>query len=134
MKIIVLAIILIISPCISYAKISHETKIALRQHDHVKALKLLKAQAAKNNADAQYHLALLYKTGKGTDQSHEKAFYWFKKSANQGNARAQYNCGILFENGYGVIANEKKAIRWYKMAAKNGHRKSKEKNKEWINR
>lgn len=127
MKVFILTIILIITPGITYAGISHKTKVALRLHDHAKAFKLLKVQAVKNDAEAQYHLALLYRTGKGTKQSYKNAFYWFKKSADNGNIRAQYNCGILFENGYGVEANEKKALRWYKMAAKKGHRKSKEK-------
>ena len=125
MKFLILTIILIISPCISYAGISHESKIALKLHDYNKALKLLAKQAVRDNSDAQYHLALLYRTGKGTKQNYKKAFYWFKRSANNGNIRAQYNCGILFENGYGVKVNLKKAKNWYRMAAKKGHQKSK---------
>lgn len=132
MKIIVLAVLLIITPCISYAGISYESKIALKLHDYNKALRLLGPQAVRDNADAQYHLALLYRTGKGTKQNYKKAFYWFKRSANNGNVRAQYNCGILFENGYGVKPNKRKAMRWYKMAAKNGHQKSKAKLKSGL--
>ena len=127
MKFLIITLLLILTPGIVNAKISHESKVALRLHDYNKALKLLKSQAVRNNADAQYHLALLYRTGKGTKQNYKKAFYWFKRSADNGNLRSQYNCGILFENGYGVKANEKKALRWYKMAAKKGHSKSKAK-------
>ena len=54
MKLIIILILLITIPYPSYASISHETKIALRLHQHKKALKLLKVQANKNNPDAQY--------------------------------------------------------------------------------
>ena len=124
MKLVITTLLLLLTPCISFAGISYESKIALKLHEYPKAIKLLKAQAVKNNADAQYHLALLYRTGKGTKQNNKSAFYWFKKSAYNGNVRAQYNCGIIFENGYGVPQDKNKALRWYSMAAKKGHEKS----------
>lgn len=130
MKIVLLATLLILTPCITNAGISHESKIALKLHKYEKALKLLKAQAVRDNADAQYHLGLLYRTGKGTKQNYKNALYWFKRSAKNGNIRAQYSCGVLFENGYGVKPNQAKALRWYKMAAKKGHEKSKLKIKQ----
>ena len=124
MKFIILTLILVISPGITYAKISHKAKVALRLQDYNKAHSLLKPQAKRGNADAQYHLALLYKSGKGVKKNNKTAFYWFKKSADKGNVRAQYNCGVIFENGYGVKTSYKKALHWYKMAAQKGHQKS----------
>lgn len=74
MKSIILSILFFITPYVTYAGISHESKIALRLHKYTQALKLLKSQAVRENADAQYHLALLYRTGKGTKKVIRKLF------------------------------------------------------------
>ena len=126
-KIFIILFTLLILPGTAISGSLYEAKTAIKLHQYKKAIKLLTIEAKKNNPTAQYHLALLYHSGKGTRQDYNKAFYWFKKSAVNGNVRAQYNCGVLFENGYGVKVNKQKAIHWYEMSAKQGHNLSKKK-------
>ena len=45
-----------------------------------KAYKYFKKAAYKNIAQAQYHLGILFRDGKGVIQNSKEAKYWFKKS------------------------------------------------------
>ena len=88
----------------------YDAKTALKLHQHQKAYKLFYQHARRNNIDAQYHLAVLYNTGKGVKKSQNKAYYWFKRAARKGNVRAQYNCGILLENGQELLQQQIKRM------------------------
>ena len=49
-------------------------------HDYGKAYALYKILANKEDANAMYHLGLLYEFGKGVVQSNRLARYWYKKA------------------------------------------------------
>ncbi len=49
-----------------------------------KAVHWYTKSAEQGDAEAQYHLGVMYKNGRGVPQDHEKAIKWFTKSAEQG--------------------------------------------------
>lgn len=95
-------------------------KSAARLQEFTKAARLLKPLANKGNADAQFQLAGLFRSGRGVPKDHESAVYWLKKAAHKGHADAQYQLGVMYEKGWGVDSNTSQAIEWYQTAAKQG--------------
>ena len=83
----------------------------------ISAAKYFYFAAERGYANAQYHLGLLYYTGKGVKQSHAKAAEWWRKAAEQGNADAQNHLGMLYAAGEGVEQNQVEAVKWYRKTA-----------------
>ena len=77
--------------------------------------------AKAGHAEAQYHLASLYRTGRGVAADHERAVVLFRLSAESGNRNAQYSLGTMYQNGWGTAPDPAAAIRWYRKAAERGH-------------
>ncbi|MWP62564.1 tetratricopeptide repeat protein [Gilliamella sp. Pas-s25] len=92
----------------------------------------------QNDAEAQYHLGLMYTDSsytkkrqfKGIEDGFEqqskaqpdyiKAKEWFEKAANQGHIAAQHSLALLYYNGQGTKQNYLKGIEWDTKAAKKG--------------
>ncbi len=92
------------------------------EKSYEKADQLFEKSARKGYADAQYHLATLYRKGQvDANQNYEKAMEWYEKAAEQGHAEAQYNLGVMSEHGRGTQNSNEKALMWYGKAAKQGH-------------
>lgn len=51
-------------------------------------LEALAVKANKGDADAQFHLGLMYGNGEGTPQDYKQAVKWYTKAANKGDADA----------------------------------------------
>lgn len=109
-------------PISAIAATMDDAKSAIRVRDYDKAFKIYKQLAKKNDKQAQYQVAAMYKAGRGVKQSDKSAWYWFEKSAKQGYAKAQYQLGVCYEEGEGVAANKQQAERWYKAAARQNYR------------
>ena len=113
--------------CIGYlgntvADVDIETALsAVDAGDFVSAYTQFKELAEQGDAEAQYNLAILLKTGKGAMQNPQKAAKWFRKAADQGLAAAQYNLGQMYDDGIGVEQNYTYAVVWYKKAAMKGN-------------
>ena len=80
-------------------------------------LSVLKAQALKGDAVAQFVLGKKYHLGLGVKKNYNKSTQWFRKAAIQGHPRAQYYLGEINEKGLGGSVNNKKAIKWYRKSA-----------------
>jgi len=101
-----------------------------------------KKSALKGSSDAQYNVAVMLYSGKGTPKDKAEAVYWFVKAAENGDVSAQYNLGVLYStdkelpNDYpkmdrGEIyfevsrgprtSRQQKAFKWYKKAAEQDH-------------
>ncbi|HEC00676.1 MAG TPA: hypothetical protein ENI91_03185 [Sphingomonadales bacterium] len=65
-----------------------EAFFAARNRDFKQAFVLFKAEAGKGNAEAQYRLAGMYRSGQGTAKSNDLAQKWYAKAAKQGHAKA----------------------------------------------
>lgn len=78
-----------------------------------------KAAKQPGLAEAQLHLASLYRHGQGVVQNFITAKKWLIKAANAGLTEAQYDLGLL----YVQAKNINTALSWFKLAA-NQHEKA----------
>ena len=81
------------------AGVVDEAKLAVRLRDYARAATLLQSAADRGDAEAQYQLASLYRSGRGVPKDHGKASRWLREAAGQGHVKAQYNLGVMYENG-----------------------------------
>ena len=56
----------------------------------------LRARAEQGDAQAQFNLGEMYRTGEGVAQDYKEAAAWFRKAADQGDAQAQLNLGVMY--------------------------------------
>ena len=124
------SILLLVSACLSGPAVTNEmdaVNAAIRVRDYDSAVPLLEAQAGQGNAQAQYQLASLYRSGTGVPRDHEAAVGWLRKAAESGHPQAQYNLGVMYENGWGTTVNTTLAENWYRRAALQDHPMAREK-------
>ncbi len=81
---------------------------------------LLKIEAEKGDAEAQYELALSYYKGNKGKKHLYKALVFFEKAAEQGHTKAQFMTGKFYEEGWGTARDISKAISWYEIVAEQG--------------
>ena len=58
-------------------------------------LDTIQKTAQQGEAKAQYDLGVMYRDGRGVEQSYEQAAYWLQQSADQGETLAQSNLETL---------------------------------------
>ena len=76
-----------------------------------------KAMAETGDVDAEYQLAKLYSSGKGTEKDEVEAVKWFRRVAAKNDARGQSMLGVMYTNARGVERNYCQAIKWFRKAA-----------------
>src|SRR5215471_2369657 len=94
---------------------------AVRTGDFNRAAALLGKAAESGNAEAQYRLASLYRSGRGVPQDEPLAFKWMKAAAERNHVNAQFNLATMYLAGRGVAADISQATVWLKKAASRGH-------------
>ncbi len=85
--------------------------------DYKTALDYWQPLAKAGNAEAQYHLGMMYYNGQGVPVDFVSASRFFRSSANQGDAGAQYLIGEMRLKGKGVAQDAGLAGVWFKKAA-----------------
>ena len=86
--------------------------------DYATALEEFRPLAEQGDADAQFHLGLMYDFGEGVPQDRTEAAKWFHLAAEQGHAPAQSFLGLLYLwGGEGVTQNYVLAHMWSSLAA-----------------
>jgi hypothetical protein len=93
---------------------------AYRRGDYATALSRWHRLAEQGDAEAQFHLGVMYESGQGGQRNDAEAIKWYRKAAEQGDAVAQFNLGIMHTNGVGVSQNDAEAARWCRLAADHG--------------
>jgi len=93
---------------------------AVDNEDYTGAFTVFSRLAKAGNAEAQYNLAMLYRTGKGVKKDLNASFRWFQQAAEQGVSDAQYYLAYMYDNGETVEKNLPKAFEWYRKAAEQG--------------
>ena len=92
-----------------------------RQEDPAEAemrrFQALQSLAEKDDPDAQFGLAGLYREGKGVEADPRAAARWYLKAAGKGHVAARHALGQMFETGQGVKRSFHKAAEWYGLAA-----------------
>jgi len=61
-----------------------------KQKEYAEAARWFIKAAEKGNAEAQFHMGIMYENALGLEKNPAAAVHWLKKSAEQGNAEAQY--------------------------------------------
>lgn len=85
--------------------------------DYATAMREWQPLAEQGDAQAQYHVGLLYHKGRGVPQDDAQARKWYAKAAEQGQAKAQFGLGTLYFNGEGGPKDYKQALRWFRLLA-----------------
>jgi hypothetical protein len=93
---------------------------AAQRGDYSVALREWQPLAQQGDANAQYHIGVLYHNGFGVTQDYQQAINWYRKAAEQGLAAAQFNLGVLFHNGGKVKLDYVQAYMWFDIAGING--------------
>jgi TPR repeat protein len=97
-----------------------DAKRALDTGDFATAVKLYMPLAKLGNADAQFHLGVLYDEGEGIPENDVEALKWYRMAADQGHEAAQTVLGTIYSVGKGVTQDFKEAVRWDRLAAEQG--------------
>jgi tetratricopeptide (TPR) repeat protein len=82
---------------------------------------VLKKQAAKGEAEAQFRLGVCFEKGEGVKRNYKQALLLYEKAAIQNHSYAQNNIGVCYEQGLGLEKNIEKAEIYYQEATRNGH-------------
>jgi hypothetical protein len=88
--------------------------------DQTRAFALYLSAARAGLAEAQFNVAVMFDSGRGTRHDALQAALFYAFAAVNGNARAAYNLGLLYESGDGVSQNLALARAWYRKAAEAG--------------
>ena len=76
------------------------------------------ALANKGDAEAQYHVGMMYNNGIGTQPDIRQAFEWFQKSTASNDPLGAYKLGCYYDGqGEGVVANDTNEALKYKLIA-----------------
>jgi len=101
-----------------------EMKDGIAEYDkgnYAKAYKIFYALAKNGDPKAQYNIALMSLSGKGTKVSREEAISWYAKAADQKHAPSQYSLGYMYQKQAKIkplLINQAKY--WYTQAMGNG--------------
>lgn len=81
------------------------------------------ALANKGDAEAQYHVGMMYNNGIGTERDLRQAFAWFQKAAAANDPLGAYKLGCYYDGqGAGVVeTNSSEALKYKLVAAKAGY-------------
>ncbi len=96
------------------------------------AVKLLKPLTRQNNAQAEFILGGLYRSGKGVKKNLDKAQIYYTKSAQHGFAKAQFTLATLLSKQSSNKSSDK-VLYWYQKAADQGHKAAKRQLKRLAN-
>lgn len=90
--------------------------------DYASALIHYHKAAARNDALAQFNLAVMLVQGLGTAPRPNEGIAWLRKAAEGGLPRAQYVLAGFHERGEHVAKSMTQATAWYREAAERGWR------------
>jgi uncharacterized protein len=91
---------------------------AFQRGDYATALRFWHPLAEQGDADAQFHLGVMYDNRQGELRSDAEAIKWYRKAAERDDGVAQFNLGVMYAKGEGVSPNRAEA--WYRLAADHG--------------
>jgi TPR repeat protein len=79
--------------------------------------------ANQGDAEAQYHVGMMYNNGIGTQQDRSRAFEWFQKAAAANDPLGAYKLGCYYDGqGVGIVATDQdQALKYKLVSAKAGY-------------
>ncbi|BCS87748.1 tetratricopeptide repeat protein [Pseudodesulfovibrio sediminis] len=119
---VLLSIVAIVSTgCVLSQMAERQGNKAYLQSDYKTALAKYTEAAQDGNANAQYHLAVMYAEGQGTEKDLSRAAGLLEQATAQGHSDAQLMLGLFNIYGDGVPANPAKGAELIKESAVNGN-------------
>ena len=94
---------------------------AYNRGDFFTAFADLMPYAARGDAQSQFAIAEMLRSGNGTKRNQAEALIWYRRAADQGHSAAQCNLGTSLYNGWGTAADPQRAIDWWMHAAVGGN-------------
>jgi len=85
--------------------------------DYAEAAAWYRKAADRNSVEAQIHLAVCYRDGRGVARDMNEAAGWYRKAAENGSEKAQGTLAILYSIGQGVPRSDSDAYYWFALAA-----------------
>jgi TPR repeat protein len=92
--------------------------------DYVHAVQVLRPLANRGDAQAQFELSLLYRSGQGVPADARESLRWLRLAAHGGHAPAQSNLGAAYVQGRGVPQDAQQAYVWLSAGAAQGSREA----------
>lgn len=120
---LILAMTVILSGT-AYSQTFEQSLEAYDKKDYKTAFAGFKSSAEQGNANAQFHLALMFAEGKGVPKDDQQVAFWYCRAAEQGNVSAQYNLGLIYAYGVGVPEDVEKAYFWWLLSSTDGNQTS----------
>lgn len=114
------------TPASAQANWLDEATAAYLRKDYSTSLSILRPEADRGHAIAQYNLGRLILLGLGTSKDPDEAWKWIEASALQGYAPAEHMAGAIFSGLYPDISEQRsidgsRAAEWFRRAARQGH-------------
>ncbi len=94
------------------------------QNNNTNDVERYRKDATQGDADAQWHIGIMYEHGYDVEQDYAKAIEWYRKAADQGYAKAQCDLGFCYQRGRGVANDYAEAVEWYIKSAEQGYAKA----------
>lgn len=82
-----------------------------------RAFELYRRAAEAGLPAAEFNVAVMLDSGRGTAADMTEAATWYARAATHGDQRAAYNLGQLYESGSGVPRNVDLARAWFKASS-----------------
>lgn len=99
----------------------HQAMVLARQGRFAAAAPYYRMAAENDQAEAQYVLATMYRTGRGVPQDIDEAVNWYRRAADAGYMLAQFTLGNIYMKGDGVPQDVPAALLLYRQAAAQGN-------------
>lgn len=94
---------------------------AYRRKNYTQAFSLLRPEAERGQARAQYLVGRLYEDGFGVEQNYGEAARWYRAAAEQGDPLAQHALSVFYAVGWGVAADPAESVKWLRRSAEQGY-------------
>jgi uncharacterized protein len=91
--------------------------------DDAKTFDHMLVLANKGDAEAQYHVGMMYNNGLGTQHDPRQAFEWFQKSAASDDPLGAYKLGCYYAGQFAGVVNPdpEQALKYKRVAATAGY-------------
>jgi TonB family protein len=94
---------------------------AYENENYEKAFDHLMPVAEEGDAQAQFLLGEMYRSGNGASTNFGKAADWYRKAADQGHVEAQFELARMRSRGQAHSSSDEETVRLYRAAALQGH-------------
>ena len=84
--------------------------LALKQGNYEASLEYLGVAATNQNAEAQYTLGLIFRSGIGVQRNFSTALRWFEAAGNNNHSMAQFVSSWMYRTGTGTKENKEKSF------------------------